>query len=106
MYKTRHEKKNSCFSNEIILKQGQLDKLYSGLKDLAQERRTKLEEALQLFALNREVDDLMQWIGEKEVTAGSQELGQDYEHVTVCIKIRFDSVLCCECSVSSLFKVK
>lgn len=69
------------------MKQAQLEKLYSGLKDLAQERRTKLEEALQLFALNREVDDIMQWIAEKEVTAGSQELGQDYEHVTVSIAI-------------------
>lgn len=69
------------------MKQAQLEKLYSGLKELAQERRTKLEEALQLFALNREVDDIMQWIAEKENTAGSQELGQDYEHVTVSIEI-------------------
>lgn len=75
-------------SNEIILKQVQLEKLYNGLKDLAHERRTKLEEALQLFALNREVDDLMQWIAEKEVMAGSQELGQDYEHVTM-LQARF-----------------
>lgn len=73
------------FSNEIILRQGQLDKLYRGLKEIALERRTKLEEALQLFALNREVDDVMQWIDEKEVMAGSQELGQDYEHVSVGI---------------------
>ncbi|XP_071041629.1 spectrin beta chain [Parasteatoda tepidariorum] len=75
-------------SDEIILRQAQLDKLYNSLKDLALERRTKLEEALQLFNLNREVDDLMQWIGEKEVVAASQELGQDYDHVTM-LRSRF-----------------
>jgi spectrin beta len=60
-----------------------VDKLYAGLKDLAGERRAKLDEALQLFMLNREVDDLEQWIAEREVVAGSHELGQDYDHVTV-----------------------
>ncbi|KAG7280294.1 hypothetical protein CRUP_026835 [Coryphaenoides rupestris] len=34
-------------------------------------------------ALNREVDDLEQWVAEREVVAGSHELGQDYEHVTM-----------------------
>lgn len=29
------------------------------------------------------MDDLEQWIAEREVVAGSHELGQDYEHVTV-----------------------
>jgi len=65
------------------VKQSQVDKLYAGLKDLAGERRAKLDEALQLFMLNREVDDLEQWIAEREVVAGSHELGQDYDHVTV-----------------------
>merc|ERR1712223_1462573 len=30
-----------------------------------------------------EVDDLEQWIAEREVVAGSHELGQDYDHVTL-----------------------
>lgn len=60
-----------------------MDKLYAGLKDLAGERRAKLDEALQLFMLNREVDDLEQWIAERELVAGSHELGQDYDHITV-----------------------
>jgi spectrin beta len=72
-----------CFSDQIAVKQSQVDKLYAGLKDLAGERRAKLDEALQLFMLNREVDDLEQWIAEREVVAGSHELGQDYDHVTV-----------------------
>merc|ERR1712142_603852 len=65
---------------------GQVDKLYAGLKDLANERRLKLDDALKLFCLNREVDDLEQWIAEREVIAGSHELGQDYEHVTLLIE--------------------
>ncbi|XP_013782687.1 spectrin beta chain-like isoform X2 [Limulus polyphemus] len=70
-------------SDQLTVRQSQIDKLYAGLKDLAFERRGKLDEALKLFSLNREVDDLMQWIAEREVVAGSQELGQDYNHVTV-----------------------
>uniref|UniRef100_A0A667Z3G6 Spectrin beta chain n=1 Tax=Myripristis murdjan TaxID=586833 RepID=A0A667Z3G6_9TELE len=61
----------------------QVDKLYAGLKDLSEERRGKLDERFRLFQLNREVDDLEQWIAEREVVAGSHELGQDYEHVTM-----------------------
>jgi len=65
----------------------QVDKLYAGLKDLTNERRNKLEETLKLYMLNREVVDLEQWIAEREVVAGSHELGQDFEHVTVSIGI-------------------
>lgn len=62
-----------------------MDKLYAGLKDLAEERRGRLQERLRLTQLKREVDDLEQWIAEREVVAGSHELGQDYEHVTVSV---------------------
>lgn len=70
-------------ANDIALKQMKVNKLYAGLKDLANERRMKLEEAIQLFALKREMDDIMQWILDMEVVSGSQELGQDYDHITV-----------------------
>jgi len=70
-------------SDNIGVKQAQVDKLYAGLKDLAHERRAKLEEALKLFMLKREVNDLEQWIAEREVVASSHELGQDYDHVTM-----------------------
>ncbi|XP_042238845.1 spectrin beta chain-like isoform X1 [Homarus americanus] len=70
-------------SEQIGIRQSQIDKLYAGLRDLAVERRSKLDEALKLFMLNREVDDLEQWIAEREVVAGSHELGQDYEHVSM-----------------------
>jgi spectrin beta len=74
---------NYPHAEQVSVKQSQLDKLYAGLKDLSGERRARLEEALQLFYLNREVDDLEQWIAERELVAASQELGQDYDHVTL-----------------------
>lgn len=70
-------------SDAIAVKQSQVDKLYASLKDLALERRDKLGEVLKLYKLNREIDDLEQWIAEREIVAGSHELGQDFEHVTV-----------------------
>uniref|UniRef100_A0A672KBU2 Uncharacterized protein n=1 Tax=Sinocyclocheilus grahami TaxID=75366 RepID=A0A672KBU2_SINGR len=51
-----------CCSERIGMRQSQVDKLYAGLKDLSEERRGKLEERFRLFQLNREVDDLEQWI--------------------------------------------
>uniref|UniRef100_A0A803TV72 Spectrin beta chain n=1 Tax=Anolis carolinensis TaxID=28377 RepID=A0A803TV72_ANOCA len=68
---------------EIIRLQGQVDKQYAGLKDLAEERRRKLEHMCHLFKLKREVDDLEQWIAERDVVASSPEMGQDLDHVTV-----------------------
>lgn len=65
------------------MRQSQIDKLYASLQDLTRERRARLDETLQLYELHREIDDLLQWIAEKEVTAGSQDTGQDYEHVQV-----------------------
>ena len=57
--------------------------MYASLKELAGERRERLQEHLRLCQLRRELDDLEQWIQEREVVAASHELGQDYEHVTV-----------------------
>ncbi|XP_072425255.1 spectrin beta chain, non-erythrocytic 1-like isoform X1 [Chiloscyllium punctatum] len=68
---------------QIIRRQGQVDKLYAGLRDLANERKKKLEDICHLLQLNREVMDLEQWIAERDVAASSQELGQDYDQVTL-----------------------
>lgn len=73
----------SLHSDGIAVKQAQVDKLYASLKDLAQEKKGRLEETLRLYMLGREIDDIEQWIAEREVVAGSHELGQDFEHVTV-----------------------
>uniref|UniRef100_A0A8C4WF71 Spectrin beta chain n=1 Tax=Gopherus evgoodei TaxID=1825980 RepID=A0A8C4WF71_9SAUR len=74
---------SSPCSERLTLRQGQVDKLYASLKDLAEERRGKLQEHQRLCQLKRDVDDLEQWISEREVVAASHELGQDYEHVTM-----------------------
>uniref|UniRef100_H0WLF2 Spectrin beta chain n=2 Tax=Otolemur garnettii TaxID=30611 RepID=H0WLF2_OTOGA len=68
---------------QIIRLQGQVDKQYAGLKDRAEERKRKLENKYHQFQVKREVDDLEQWILEKELVASSPELGQDFDHVTL-----------------------
>ncbi|KAG8437845.1 hypothetical protein GDO86_008518 [Hymenochirus boettgeri] len=75
--------RNHPESDRITLRQGQVDKLYASLKDLAEERQGKLQEHQRLCQLKRDVEDLEHWIAEREVVAASHELGQDYEHVTM-----------------------
>ncbi|XP_065427703.1 spectrin beta chain, non-erythrocytic 4 isoform X2 [Chrysemys picta bellii] len=70
-------------SEQISRRQSQADRLYVSLKDLVEERKAGLEQQYWLYQLSREVDDLEHWIAEKEVVAGSPELGQDFEHVTL-----------------------
>lgn len=70
-------------SDTVKIRQAQVDKLYEGLKDLAEERRGKLDETLKLYQLQGEIDDLEQWIAEKEIVAGSQDIGQDLAQVEV-----------------------
>ncbi|RMB90536.1 hypothetical protein DUI87_33137 [Hirundo rustica rustica] len=45
-------------------------------------RRATLQGHHRLCQLRRDLDDLEQWISEREVVAASRELGQDFEHVT------------------------
>ncbi|XP_062862945.1 spectrin beta chain, erythrocytic [Trichomycterus rosablanca] len=66
----------------IIRRQGQVDKQFAGLRDLAEDRRKKLDHTYHHFLLSREVEDLEQWIAERDVVASSQEMGQDLDHVT------------------------
>ena len=61
------------------------------MKDLAEERRGKLDDVLKLYNLSREIDDLEQWIQERQVVAGSHELGQDFEHVTVSFPVTYSA---------------
>ncbi|CAL8334582.1 unnamed protein product, partial [Boreogadus saida] len=68
---------------KISRRQSQMDRLYVSLKDLVDERKSRLEQQYWLYQLNREVDELEQWVAQRDVVASSPELGQDYEHVTV-----------------------
>ncbi|XP_046720321.1 spectrin beta chain, non-erythrocytic 4-like isoform X3 [Silurus meridionalis] len=70
-------------SDQISKRQSQIDRLYVSLKDLVEERKCRLEQQYWLFQLHREVEELEQWIAEREISASSTELGQDYEHVTI-----------------------
>ncbi|XP_031429734.1 spectrin beta chain, non-erythrocytic 4 [Clupea harengus] len=70
-------------SDQISKRQSQIDRLYVSLKDLLEERKSRLEQQYWLYQLSREVDELEQWIAEREVVASSPELGQDFEHVTI-----------------------
>ncbi|CAF0910362.1 unnamed protein product [Didymodactylos carnosus] len=72
-------------TEHIQKRQTQLDKLYASLKDLSQERHLRLDETLKLYKLNREIEDLEQWISDRELIAGSHELGQDFEHVNMLL---------------------
>ena len=56
---------------------------------MAEERRGKLDETLKLYQLQGEIDDLEQWIAEKEVVAGSQDIGQDLAQVEVHFSVFF-----------------
>lgn len=67
----------------IIRRQGQVDKQYAGLKELAEDRRRKLDHTYHHFLLSREVEDLEHWIAERDVVASAQEMGQDLDHITV-----------------------
>ncbi|XP_034050754.1 spectrin beta chain, erythrocytic isoform X1 [Thalassophryne amazonica] len=68
---------------DIIRRQSQVDKQYAGLKELAADRTKKLDHTYHYFLLSREVQDLEQWIAERDVVASSQENGQDLDHVTI-----------------------
>ncbi|CAB1335514.1 unnamed protein product [Coregonus sp. 'balchen'] len=43
----------------------------------------KLDHVYHHFLLSREVEDLEQWIAERDIVASSQEMGQDLDHVTI-----------------------
>ncbi|XP_037341699.2 spectrin beta chain, erythrocytic isoform X2 [Pungitius pungitius] len=68
---------------EIIRRQSQVDKQYVGLKELAEDRRKKLDHTYHHFLLSREVEELEHWIAERDMVASSQEMGQDLDHVTL-----------------------
>ncbi|KAI5089590.1 spectrin beta chain, non-erythrocytic 4-like isoform X1, partial [Silurus meridionalis] len=70
-------------SEQITKQQAHIDRLYVSLKDLVEQKKTKLEQQYWLYQLKKEVEALEKWISEREAVASSTELGQDLEHVTV-----------------------
>jgi len=82
------QRENVPDGERIMQRQADITKLYSQLNDLANERRHRLDEGLDLFKLNREIEDLMEWISERDAIANSHELGQDLDHV-IMLRERF-----------------
>ncbi|OCT68624.1 spectrin beta chain, erythrocytic [Xenopus laevis] len=70
-------------SEKITRHQGNIEKQYAALRDMADEKRQKLDNIYHMFQLRREFEDLEQWIAERDVKASSQEMGQDLDHVTI-----------------------
>ncbi|MEE6492821.1 hypothetical protein FKM82_016648 [Ascaphus truei] len=68
---------------QIIRHQGNIEKQYAALREMTDERRQKLDNIYHMFQLKREVEDLEQWIAERDLKASSPEMGQDLDHVTV-----------------------
>lgn len=77
------------FSESIQNTQTRIKELYTRLKDLADERQSKLDENLKLFQFNREIQDLESWIADREFVAGSQDIGQDFDQIQM-LEERFD----------------
>ncbi|XP_072302856.1 spectrin beta chain, non-erythrocytic 4 [Eucyclogobius newberryi] len=70
-------------SEQITKQQSHIDRLYVSLKDMVEQRKTRLEQQYWLYQLNKEVEELEKWIAERETVASSTELGNDLEEVTV-----------------------
>lgn len=66
----------------------EVDQLHSQMKDIAVEKRGHLEEGVELFKLNQDIEELMHWISERDAAANAHELGQDLNHV-VMLRERF-----------------
>ncbi|CAI4223262.1 unnamed protein product [Auanema sp. JU1783] len=79
-------------ANQISLRQGKLETSYANLLQECNRRRTQLVDANRYHRFVRQVDDLSDWLHEKEKVAASEEVGRDLED---CIDIieKFESVV-------------
>lgn len=82
------------FSNQVLNKQRHLERNYSNLKQLASEKNQRLIEVIKLYKLHFEIEDLEQWIAQREIIASSQDYGQNFENVLVItiFKLYYDLI--------------
>lgn len=73
-------------SEKVAQRQNEINKLYDQLNELGNERKSKLNEGLDLYKLNSEIEDLMHWVSERDAIANSHELGQDLDHVVMLLE--------------------
>ncbi|XP_041352702.1 spectrin beta chain, non-erythrocytic 5-like isoform X2 [Gigantopelta aegis] len=76
-------------SDNIKKKQAEIETQYSQLQDWTNQRRSKLTDSKKLFEFNHEVDEVINWITDKGIIAGSEDYGQDLEHVEI-LQQRFE----------------
>lgn len=62
-----------------------LSEFYRNLIDLSNERRQRLHQTFDLHRLHRDIDDFEQWISDREIIAGSHDLGLDFEQVSMLL---------------------
>ncbi|XP_067662527.1 spectrin alpha chain-like isoform X1 [Haliotis asinina] len=78
------------FASEIIKERlDELHRLWELLLRKLSEKGLKLQQALRLVQFQRECNEVMFWISDKEAFVTSEEFGQDLEHVEVLQK-KFD----------------
>lgn len=70
-------------SKVIAAKQQLIEKMLKSLQKLAGQRQLRLMESLYRHEYFAEAAELEQWIKEQEQAAGSEDYGQDYEHLLV-----------------------
>ncbi|NWW90294.1 SPTN5 protein, partial [Rhynochetos jubatus] len=72
---------------EVDASKEQVHSRLQELQELAAARGKKLDETLVLYEFLREYEDLQDWITQQKQTAGSEDYGNDYEHVLqLCAK--------------------
>lgn len=81
-------KDNVPDSEKIAERIKEVEQLQNQTKDLASEKRGHLEEGVELFKLNQDIEELMHWISERDAAANAHELGQDINHV-IMLRERF-----------------
>ncbi|KAL4238363.1 Spectrin beta chain [Mactra antiquata] len=82
--------KTGCQDPQSLKKaQDNLQDQLNKLKRLAAERTKNLEQSKWMHAYLRESGDFEDWINEQMQTAGSEEYGQDYEHLLI-LRNKFD----------------
>lgn len=73
-------------SENIKEKQESIERKYTELHKLSDQRRKRLNHALEYFKFVRESDEVQEWIVEQTKVADSEDYGTDVEHVELLIQ--------------------
>lgn len=79
-------------AENIVNKMTAVEKQFEELKQLAEARQARLEDAHKIHKFLREADEVADWINEQMTVAASEDYGRDVEHVEILIQ-KFESFL-------------